>query len=427
MKRLPPSVFKIPADKLRAGYYTDRYFLRTRDVLINDERAVSVGYQFFPRKDAIVCGLDEAVSILKTCSGFYRNPRRAEVLYRRLKEVQWNLQDASARQDDREMARNEKTRTEIRRELNGFWQNCWKELKVFSLEDGAGARENDPVLMIFGDPRYFVHLETPLLGAIARPTSIATNVRQIVRAAGRKPILFFSARFDHYWVQATDGYAALKGGAFGVSTDANADYWGIESVGTVPHFLIGCYGGNTAEAMLAFDRYTPAEVKRIALVDWDNDCIGTTRRVLTAFLAKALGLTDIPEGLFLRKAKSVVGEGRGKLWGIRLDTSADLKDRSVRSSKKSAYGVSAELVRSVRRALDRWGCRRLKIVASGGFDADKIRRFEASHVPVDAYGVGSALVRNRIDITADIVEYDGRSCAKIGRRMGARSRLERVV
>jgi hypothetical protein len=54
MGRLAPSVFKIPTDKIRAGYYTDRYFLRTRDVLIADRFSSRVSYQFFPREDAVI-------------------------------------------------------------------------------------------------------------------------------------------------------------------------------------------------------------------------------------------------------------------------------------------------------------------------------------------------------------------------------------
>ena len=96
--RLPPSVFKIPTDKLRAGYYSDRYFLRTRDVLASDRREVKVGYQFFPRDHAVICGLDEAIAILKTCTGYYRNDRRAARLYAELRKAQWYFQDASLKQ-----------------------------------------------------------------------------------------------------------------------------------------------------------------------------------------------------------------------------------------------------------------------------------------------------------------------------------------
>jgi nicotinate phosphoribosyltransferase len=68
----------------------------------------------------------------------------------------------------------------------------------------------------------------------------------------------------------------------------------------------------------------------------------------------------------------------------------------------------------------------VRIVASGGFDAEKIRRFEALGSPVDAYGVGSSLLRGHNDFTADVVEVDGRPCAKVGRERQPSDRLERV-
>jgi nicotinate phosphoribosyltransferase len=68
----------------------------------------------------------------------------------------------------------------------------------------------------------------------------------------------------------------------------------------------------------------------------------------------------------------------------------------------------------------------VKIVASGGFTVEKIDEFEARGVPVDAYGVGSSLIRGQNDFTADVVLADGRPSAKFGRRFRPNSRLERV-
>ncbi len=68
----------------------------------------------------------------------------------------------------------------------------------------------------------------------------------------------------------------------------------------------------------------------------------------------------------------------------------------------------------------------VRIVASGGFTVERIREFEAAGIPVDAYGVGSSLIRGDNDFTADIVLVDGRPCAKAGRRYSANTRLERV-
>ena len=71
-------------------------------------------------------------------------------------------------------------------------------------------------------------------------------------------------------------------------------------------------------------------------------------------------------------------------------------------------GVNARLVRKVRDALDADGFEHVKIVASGGFTVDKIEEFERGGVPVDAYGVGSSLIRGQNDFTADVVMTDGR-------------------
>ena len=68
----------------------------------------------------------------------------------------------------------------------------------------------------------------------------------------------------------------------------------------------------------------------------------------------------------------------------------------------------------------------MRIVVSGGFSVEKIEAFERRGVPVDAYGVGSSLIRGENDFTADIVLADGRPSSKVGRRLRPNSRLERV-
>ena len=89
-------------------------------------------------------------------------------------------------------------------------------------------------------------------------------------------------------------------------------------------------------------------------------------------------------------------------------------------------GVTPQLVWNVRHALDRDGFAHVKIVVSGGFDVEKIRRFEEVGVPVDAYGVGSSLFQGRYDFTADVVLVEGKPCAKEGRVYRPNPRLERV-
>jgi nicotinate phosphoribosyltransferase len=81
----------------------------------------------------------------------------------------------------------------------------------------------------------------------------------------------------------------------------------------------------------------------------------------------------------------------------------------------------------VRDALDAAGFGEVKIVASGGFTLDKIRDFERDGVPVDAYGIGSSLIRGSNDFTGDIVMTDGRPSAKVGRHYRPNPRLELVT
>ncbi|HOJ89390.1 MAG TPA: nicotinate phosphoribosyltransferase [Pseudothermotoga sp.] len=422
-RRLDPKVFKVPIDRIRNNYYSDIYFTRYVEVLKKDKRNPNVLYQFFPRKDCVVVGLDEALAILKFATGYYRDEEKAKEIFKQTLTLDKAIQAASVdMRTDLVLDYTEK-KWELRMKLNDLWVDKWEEIEVKALYDGEEAREWEPIMTIEGNPTYFGYLETILLGVIARATSTATAVRNVVKAANGKPVLYFSARFDHYWVQTTDGYAALCAGAFGVSTDANADYWGAESMGTMPHALIAAYNGSTEAAAIAFDKHMPGNVNRIVLVDWDNDVIGTTFRVIKALYEEqmkkpfVLGVTD---------PTPIVGEGKGKIWGVRFDTSGNLRDVSVVPRDESSLGVCPELVWRARQEFDRVGLKNLKIVVSGGFDADRIALFEKLKVPVDVYAVGSKLLRHKVDITADIVEVDHKPCAKIGRSKQDLSRLEVV-
>lgn len=307
--------------------------------------------------------------------------------------------------------------------LNSLWVDKWDEIEVLALNDGDEAKSMEPVFVIEGNPVYFGYLETLLLGVMARASSTATAVKKVVNAAKGKPILFFSARFDHFWVQTTDGYAALKAGAFGVSTDANADYWGVESLGTIPHALIAAYNGNTSDAAIAFNKYVDGHVNRMVLVDWDNDVIGTTIKVAKDFYEHIYGeKPNIDRG----DLSKIIGEGKDKIWAVRFDTSGSLRDKSVIPKDKSSLGVNPEMVWRARRKFDELGMNNLKIMVSGGFNQEKIDLFETLEVPVDLYGVGSSLLKQKVDFTADIVEVDGRPCAKVGRKKGDFSRLKVV-
>ena len=356
--RLPSEVFDLPVDKIRAGYYSDQYFNSTKRVLEADGRRPRVLMQVFQRKHAVLGGMDEAIAILRECAGL-----------------------ATA---------------------DGAWQEGWSQLEVRALYDGDPIEPWETVLTIEGDYSLFCHLETTFLGGLARRTLIATNVRAVVEAAHGKPILYFPARHDHYRVQTGDGYAAHIAGAIGVSTDAQASWWGGRGIGTVPHGLIAAYGGDTVQAAQAFAEQVDDDVNIVVLVDFENDSVGTALAV-----AGALG---------------------PRLWGVRLDTSNTMVDRSLwpQMGRFDPRGVNPQLVHNVRDALDAAGFRDVRIVVSGGFTVEKIRAFEAANVPVDSYGVGSGLIRGENDFTADVVLMDGRRAGKAGRDFSPNDRLNLV-
>ncbi|HOP82185.1 MAG TPA: nicotinate phosphoribosyltransferase [Fervidobacterium sp.] len=421
--RLHPKVFKVAIDRIRMGYYSDKYFTRYVEVLKKDNHHPMVYYQFFPREDAVICGVDEALAILRYCTGYYKDEERALELYNKMLKLDKEMQSLSVEGNVEAVVELTRKKWDLRLQLNDLWVDKWDDIEVKAVNDGDFVPEGEPLMTIEGDPVYFGYLETVLLGVIARGTSTATAVKRVVDAARGKPILFFSARFDHYWVQATDGYAALKAGAFGVSTDANADYWGVESMGTIPHALIAAYDGSTEDASIAFDKHVPANVNRIVLVDWDNDVVGTTFRTVkkqyeyTMNKEFVLGVTD---------PSPVIGPGAGKIWGVRFDTSGSLRDKSVTPIGPQSFGVCPELVWRARQEFDKVGLQELKIVVSGGFDEEKIKLFESLGVPVDVYGVGSKLLKKKIDVTADIVEVNGKPCAKVGRHKKDASYLKVV-
>jgi nicotinate phosphoribosyltransferase len=263
------------------------------------------------------------------------------------------------------------------------------------------------VLTIEGHYTTFAHLETPYLGTLARRTLITTNVVRVLEAANGKPIIFMPARFDHHRVQAGDGYAAyiagqVTGFEIGVTSDEQASWWGGRAIGTVPHSLIAAYGGDTVLAARKFAAWAPPDMSVTVLVDFENDSVRTALEV-----AEALG---------------------DRLWGVRLDTSETLVDRSLwdELGDFKPTGVNETLVRKTRDALDSAGFGHVRIVVSGGFTVDKIRAFEERDVPVDAYGVGSSLIRGANDFTADVVMTDGKPSGKFGRHLRENPRLELV-
>jgi len=429
-ERLRPHVFRLPVEKIRSGYKSDIYFARTKYVLEKDGRRDRVTMQVFQKHPgAVIVGTDQTLALLRVGAGRYRDRVRAQRLFERYLAAERRLYDVWAALPAVEWAAYEPIARDvfgISRELAELWEPAWRDTVVRSLYDGETAGAREPVMHIEGEYAAFAHLETLYLGALTEGTKIATNTRDVVAAARGKPVIMFGARHQAQEAQAGSGYAAYIGGAVGVSTDEQGEWWGSKGLGTIPHALIAVYGGDTTVATLKFDEHinrspealghvtapgtAEGHVNVTALVDFQNDVVNTSLGV-----AHALG---------------------ARLWGVRVDTSESMVDLAVvrelaqrlgRVERGDVRGVTPRLVELLREALDRGGYEHARIVASGGFDAAKIRRFEELGVPVDVYGVGSALVHGTtFDHTADIVRVGDRDVAKVGRAFTRSERLRPV-
>ncbi|MBI9049431.1 MAG: nicotinate phosphoribosyltransferase [Anaerolineaceae bacterium] len=440
-QRLQDETFKLDIDRMRQGWYTDKYFFNiaymleqlaasgytyqgSRSLLPQDVTPegidcgdIEVEMQWFTRRTGhtIVVGVDKALSMLRQCTGYFQD---------------------------------------------GEYINTADKLEVWAVHDGSKVTYDGntahikPIMRVRGRYRDFAMLETSTLGIFTRASRVATNVYNTLIAASGKPLLFFPARFDLHEVQAADGYAyniaiqrynmdyAEELGPF-ISTDAQGDWWGGAGGGTVAHAAIASFLGDTAEAMLAFARILPASIPRIALVDFNNDCVNESIHVARAMFDAYRRL--------LAEGKKEEAQ-RYKLYGVRLDTSNDLRDESVAPLGDPALdlGVTPRLVFLVRQGLDqawkKWNipdewqaearqfCEDVKIVVSGGFNPEKITRFEKLHVPADIYAVGSSLFDNHgptvNDYTADVVrvKLHGKwvDLSKVGRQACENPELERV-
>jgi nicotinate phosphoribosyltransferase len=444
-RRLPPSVFKLDVERMRQGWYSDKYFINIAETLAKlaaqgyrfggsapdlsdlevDLRNVDVGsieveMQWFPRRapSCVVVGVDKALAMLQEGTGYF---------------------------DDR-----------------GQFVGTFDQMEVWAVQDGTeSAFDGDmlnvsPVMRVRGRYRDFAILETPTLGALTRGSRVATNVYEVLEAARGKQVLFFPARFDAHEVQAADGYAyqvavQLFNQNYGkslsayVSTDAQGDWWGGAGGGTVAHAAIACFLGDTAEATMAFAATRPADIPRIALVDFRNDCVGTSLQVIRTMFRRYL---ELAKGGRPEEARKY------KLFGVRPDTSSNMRDISVPplGDRRLDCGVNPRLVFLMREAIDQewqsWNltgedrklaeqyCREVKIAVTGGFTPARIRQFEELQVPADIYGVGSWLLSScdvcgtNNDFTADVVrvKIEGKwfDLAKVGRKASDNLMLERV-
>jgi nicotinate phosphoribosyltransferase len=349
IKRLTNRTFKFD-ERVKEGWFSAVYFLKTREIVRDYKPDNIVTMQFFQKEHAVLCGTDEVIALIKTFA------------------------------DDPD------------------------SLEIYSLKDGDKISPFETVLTITGPYQNFGFLEGIIDGILARRTSVSTNVYNVVKAAGQKPVIFMGDRDDHFTQQAGDGYAAHIGGSTAQATHAMNEWWGKKGMGTMPHALIQLFNGDVVEASKAYHEKFP-EDDLLVLVDYNNDVITDALKVARVF-----------------------GD---KLKGVRIDTSRTMIDHHFIRNQDvlgtfDPRGVNGPLVFALRKALDKEGFQHVKIVVSGGFNQKRIIEFEEQKVPVDIYGIGGSLLKINIGFTGDNVMLNGEHQAKAGRKYRFNERLEKV-
>lgn len=404
----------LDVERIRRGYYTDQYFNHTRRAL---ETLAVEGYRFAGKSRAAhLADLD-----LSTVH---------------VGDIEADLQIFTRRRPFSIAAGVESALTVVA-SCTGYFDEADKfvstadRLEVRAVRDGVRVEPWLPIMRIAGRYRDFAILETILLGILTRSLLVATNTYEMLCATGGKPVFFFPARFDLPQTQMFDGLAYRVGvEAYNrdhrmqvpvlISTDAQGALWEKPGTGTMPHAFLICFLRDTAEATVQLARVLPPEVKRVALVDVNNDCVGASLRTALAMF---------------RQYRRCIEEGRKEeaekfvLFGVRTDTAGDMRDVSIEplGDERLDLGVCPRLVWRMREALDHladggaiapeWRERaheyfgNIKIVVSGGFTPERAAMFSQLGVPADFYGVGSWFFRGgNNDCTADLVRV------KIGER-----------
>ncbi|MCF7861717.1 nicotinate phosphoribosyltransferase [Candidatus Woesearchaeota archaeon] len=352
--------------------YTDKYFLRSKEILLAEDINPIVTYQVFFRKTGCIFGIEEAVNFIRDAADYGK----------------FNV-------------------------------------KINALSEGDEFTANETVMFIEGRLIDLIDLETVYLGIISARTSerndlttvdldsVRRKAKQIKDICKDKQLMYFGARHWHYSMDKEISKAALDAGFDACATDIGAMTHGNNGVGTIPHALVIAYGAKfgkstaTLRAARAFDNIIDKKVPRIALIDTFNREIDDSISVADA----------IPN-----------------IWGVRIDTAGEIFGQGCKGNMTNKFidgpGVSVELVKNVRFALDKAGHKSVNIVLSSGFgNVDKLKTFVHAEQEYgrlfESIGIGG-LYNSRI-ATADIVKVDGKEFSKTGRSFKANPRLRPVL
>jgi nicotinate phosphoribosyltransferase len=250
----------------------------------------------------------------------------------------------------------------------GMLENLRFSGDVWAVPEGTPVFANQPLLRVTAPLIQAQLLETYLLACIGFQTLVATKASRVARAARGRPVVDFGSRRAHGPdAGVLAARACCLGGCRATSNLEAGRRFGLPVAGTMAHSFVMAFESEAA----AFRRY------------------------LESFPRDSTLLVDTYDTL--RGVQRAAGMGPG-VGAVRLDS-----------------GDLSALSRKARRLLDRAGRRDVKIFASGDLDEYRIEKLVSQGAPIDAFGVGTAMVTSQdapvLDCVYKVVEVtepDGR-------------------
>jgi nicotinate phosphoribosyltransferase len=239
------------------------------------------------------------------------------------------------------------------------------------MPEGTVFFPNEPILRVTAPMPEAQLLESRLVNLVHFEVLVASKAARCVLAAPGKRLIDFGLRRAH---GAEAGLlaarAAYLAGFDGTSAALAAPRFGIPVFGTMAHSFVQAHASESA----AFAHFAQAFPKTALLLIDTYDTVAAARTVVR--LAPELAR----DGIAVR--------------GVRLDS-----------------GDLAGLAREVRRVLDGGELGRATIFASGNLDEYRLRDLVVAGAPIDAFGVGTALVTSGdapyLDAVYKLQEYAG--------------------
>lgn len=260
-----------------------------------------------------------------------------------------------------------------------------RNVNLYAVPEGTLINPRDsnglpiPFLRIEGKYSEFGEMETAILGFICQSTGISTAAAKVRISAGDLPFFSYGIRRMHPAISPMIDRAVYIGGADGVSGILGAKIIGLEPLGTMPHALSLLAGDDEAWALARTS--VPKGQKKVLLID-----------------------TFMDEKFAAMKAADMFPD----IDYLRLDTPG------------SRRGNFPALLREVRWELDLRGHKNVKLMVTGGLDAQSV--LELREAGAEAFGVGTSLSSAKpFDFAMDIVSIKGKPSTKRGKLSGVKN------